>query len=50
MMDNMDSRISDIARAVAAAGGRAVLVGGYVRDRLLGAVAGRGRRAAERLR
>jgi tRNA nucleotidyltransferase (CCA-adding enzyme) len=36
MIDNMDSRISDIARAVAAAGGRAVLVGGYVRDRLLG--------------
>ena len=36
MIDAIDSRIIDVARAVAAAGGRAVLVGGYVRDRLLG--------------
>ena len=36
MIDTVDSRIIEIARAAAAAGGRAVLVGGYVRDRLLG--------------
>ena len=36
MIDDIDSRITDVARTVAAAGGRAVLVGGYVRDRLLG--------------
>jgi tRNA nucleotidyltransferase (CCA-adding enzyme) len=36
MIESIDSRIIDVARAVAAAGGRAVLVGGYVRDRLLG--------------
>ncbi len=36
MIGSIDARISDVARAVAAAGGRAVLVGGYVRDRLLG--------------
>jgi tRNA nucleotidyltransferase (CCA-adding enzyme) len=36
MIENIDARITDVARAVAAAGGRAVLVGGYVRDRLLG--------------
>jgi tRNA nucleotidyltransferase (CCA-adding enzyme) len=36
MIENVDSRIIDVARAVAGAGGRAVLVGGYVRDRLLG--------------
>jgi tRNA nucleotidyltransferase (CCA-adding enzyme) len=32
----MDPRIGEIARAVAEAGGRALLVGGYVRDRLRG--------------
>ena len=32
----LDPVILDIARAVRAAGGRALLVGGYVRDRLLG--------------
>ena len=36
MIESIDARICDLARAVAAAGGRAVLVGGYVRDRLLG--------------
>ena len=36
MIDTIDSRITSVARAAAAAGGRAVLVGGYVRDRLLG--------------
>jgi tRNA nucleotidyltransferase (CCA-adding enzyme) len=36
MIEHIDPRIAEIARAVAAAGGRAVLVGGYVRDRLLG--------------
>ncbi len=36
MIESIDSRITDLARAVAAAGGRALLVGGYVRDRLLG--------------
>ena len=36
MIEDIDARIRDVARAVAAAGGRAVLVGGYVRDRLLG--------------
>ncbi len=36
MIESINSRITDVARAVAAAGGRAVLVGGYVRDRLLG--------------
>lgn len=36
MIENIDARITEVARAVAAAGGRAVLVGGYVRDRLLG--------------
>lgn len=36
LIDGIDARIVDVARAVAAAGGRAVLVGGYVRDRLLG--------------
>lgn len=33
--DAIGSRILDIARAVDAAGGRAIAVGGYVRDRLL---------------
>ena len=28
--------VADIARAAAAAGGRALIVGGWVRDRLLG--------------
>ncbi|GMQ76154.1 MAG: multifunctional CCA addition/repair protein [Gammaproteobacteria bacterium] len=36
MIESIDSRITEVARAVAAAGGRALLVGGYVRDRLLG--------------
>ena len=36
MIEEIDSTISDVARAANAAGGRAVLVGGYVRDRLLG--------------
>ena len=36
MIESVDSRITEVARAVAAAGGRALLVGGYVRDRLLG--------------
>jgi len=36
VIESIDSRIAEVARAVAAAGGRAVLVGGYVRDRLLG--------------
>jgi tRNA nucleotidyltransferase (CCA-adding enzyme) len=36
MIDTIDSRITGVARAAAAAGGRALLVGGYVRDRLLG--------------
>lgn len=36
MIGNVDKAIVDVARAVADAGGRAVLVGGYVRDRLLG--------------
>jgi tRNA nucleotidyltransferase (CCA-adding enzyme) len=36
VIDTIDSRIAGVARAAAAAGGRAVLVGGYVRDRLLG--------------
>jgi len=36
MIDAIDARITGVARAAAAAGGRAVLVGGYVRDRLLG--------------
>jgi tRNA nucleotidyltransferase (CCA-adding enzyme) len=36
MIESIDTRIRDVAKAVAAAGGRAVLVGGYVRDRLLG--------------
>ena len=30
MIDTIDSRIIGVARAAAAAGGRAVLVGGYV--------------------
>ena len=34
--DMLDPVVLDIARAVKAAGGRAFLVGGYVRDRLLG--------------
>ena len=34
--DALESRILEIARAVEAAGGRALAVGGYVRDRLLG--------------
>ena len=34
--DALHSRILEIARAVDAAGGRAVAVGGFVRDRLLG--------------
>jgi len=37
MIESIDTAITDVARAVAAAGGRAVLVGGYVRDRLRGA-------------
>lgn len=36
MIEGIDSIISNVARAVDTAGGRAVLVGGYVRDRLLG--------------
>lgn len=36
MIETIDKPIVDVARAVANAGGRAVLVGGYVRDRLLG--------------
>ncbi len=32
----MDSKLVEIARAVAAAGGRALVVGGYVRDKLRG--------------
>jgi tRNA nucleotidyltransferase (CCA-adding enzyme) len=32
----MDPKVTEIARAVRAAGGRALLVGGYVRDRLRG--------------
>ena len=36
MIETIDKTIVDVARAVAKAGGRAVLVGGYVRDRLLG--------------
>jgi tRNA nucleotidyltransferase (CCA-adding enzyme) len=36
VIESIDSRITGIARAAAAAGGRAVLVGGYVRDQLLG--------------
>ena len=36
MIENIDARITGVARAASAAGGRAVLVGGYVRDRLLG--------------
>ena len=34
--DARESRIVDVARAIDAAGGRAVAVGGHVRDRLLG--------------
>jgi tRNA nucleotidyltransferase (CCA-adding enzyme) len=36
MIEPIDPRIADVAQRVAAAGGRAVLVGGFVRDRLLG--------------
>lgn len=36
MIDGIDPRIVEVARAVAQAQGRAILVGGYVRDRLLG--------------
>ncbi|MBM4337145.1 MAG: hypothetical protein FJ108_14770 [Deltaproteobacteria bacterium] len=36
----MDPRIVEVARAVAAAGGRALLVGGYVRDRVRGIESG----------
>lgn len=36
MIETIDPRIVEVARALADAGGRAVLVGGYVRDRLLG--------------
>lgn len=36
MIESIEPRIREVAKAVAAAGGRAVLVGGYVRDRLLG--------------
>jgi tRNA nucleotidyltransferase (CCA-adding enzyme) len=32
----IEPRIIEVARAIAAAGGRAILAGGYVRDRLLG--------------
>ena len=32
----MDARVGEIARAVAAAGGRALVVGGWVRDKLRG--------------
>ena len=36
----MDPRIVEVSRAVAAAGGRALLVGGYVRDRVRGIESG----------
>ena len=36
MITGIDARIVEVANAVARAGGRAVLVGGFVRDRLLG--------------
>ncbi|HTK37807.1 MAG TPA: hypothetical protein VL325_04895, partial [Pyrinomonadaceae bacterium] len=35
-MNNLPKKISDLANVIKAAGGRAMLVGGCVRDRLMG--------------